>query len=149
MYRWKKALFCSLRVHNLKKFVAALCAEKLFFFFIFPFFAPLRAAQHGLYTPNLLPTPMQLRYDERLLTSAVWTTHRRRYESHTRSIHTIGMKLVGMKIILFLVWTSYRCFCSSSQIQMHCQTDADDSSRPGFWTAPPSGFCRCHNSRSC
>ena len=37
----------------------------------------------------------------------------------------------------------------SSHIQKHCQTVAGDSSRPGFWTAPPSSFCRCHNSRSC
>ena len=49
------ALYCSLKVHTLKKFAAARIAAKLLPIFL----AVLRAAQHGPYTSNLLPTPMQ------------------------------------------------------------------------------------------
>ena len=48
----KKALFCSLKVHTLKKFATTLCVANIFL-------ATLHVAQHGLYTSNLLPTPMQ------------------------------------------------------------------------------------------
>ena len=51
---WKKALFCSLKVHTLKKFATVHSAVKLLSIFL----SALRAAQHGLYTSNLLPTPM-------------------------------------------------------------------------------------------
>ena len=51
---WKKALFCSVKVHTLTKFAAALREAKFFYIFT----ATLRAVQHGLYTSNLLPTPM-------------------------------------------------------------------------------------------
>ena len=44
----------SLKVPTLKKISAALRAAKL----IHIFSAALRAVQHGLYTSNLLPTPM-------------------------------------------------------------------------------------------
>ena len=47
---WKKALFCSLKVHSSKEFATA----RIFHFFL----DTLRAAQHGLYTSNLLPTAM-------------------------------------------------------------------------------------------
>ena len=49
----KKALFCSLKVHTLKKI-----AVKLYSFF----FVALRAPQHGLYTSNLLPMPMRFKF---------------------------------------------------------------------------------------
>ena len=48
------ALFLHFKAAHFKKFAAALRAAKLFSIFL----AALRAAQHGLYTSNLLPTPM-------------------------------------------------------------------------------------------
>ena len=51
IHRWKKALFCIPKVHTFIKFAAVPSAVKLFL-------AALCAAQHGLYTSNLLPTPM-------------------------------------------------------------------------------------------
>ena len=59
----KKALFCSLKADILKKFAAAL----LSIFFLARF--ALRAAQHGLYTSNLLPTSMQYQVYVRYITS--------------------------------------------------------------------------------
>ena len=44
----KKALFCSLKVCTLKKIAAA------------HILAALHTVKHGLYTSNLLPTPMEL-----------------------------------------------------------------------------------------
>ena len=51
----KGFIFCSLKVHTFKKFGAERSAANLFSTF---FLATLRAAPHGLYTSNSLPTPM-------------------------------------------------------------------------------------------
>ena len=68
----------------------------------------------------------QLRYDERLLTSAVWTTYCRKYESHTRWswIHTVGMKFIPLFLCVCLCVhvCMFVCACVCMKDQIVCQS---------------------------
>ena len=54
LYTVEKGSIFQSKVHSLKKFAAVLRTAKLLHIFL----AALHAAQHGLYTSNLLPMPM-------------------------------------------------------------------------------------------